>query len=113
MLGYFLSWMYQPNDLSMPVSQELRKALPDITTFRKTTIWCNRMIHHVCGISTNGISKKLMPTRKLHNQPCTLLEKLGSSQGQKHIILIPVSYYHKKYNNQIFDDELFDIPSRA
>ena len=28
---------------SMPLSQELRKAWPDITHFRKKTNWCERM----------------------------------------------------------------------
>ena len=77
-----LSCMYQPDDPSMPLSQELRKAWPDITNFRITTNWCDRTIHHVCGIST-----KFMPARQLHNQPCTLPEKPGSSQVLKHIIL--------------------------
>ena len=34
-VGYFLSCMFQPDNPSMPLSQDLRKAWPDITWFRK------------------------------------------------------------------------------
>ena len=80
-LGYFLSCVYQPDDSQCAI----------ITTNR-----CDRTIHHVC-----GISMKFTPARQLHNQPCILPEKPGSSQVLKHMILIPVSYYRKRYDKHV------------